>query len=125
MQDKNDNHPLDLSYLTEMVGHDTEFMIEVLETFVKQTPFYMAELEDALSAKDWSRVADYAHKIKPTFGYVGRADVKDFIQSIEFNSRTSINPEIVIQKIDELKILLDEIYHQILTKIEKIKKKGI
>jgi HPt (histidine-containing phosphotransfer) domain-containing protein len=125
MQDKNDNHPLDLSYLTEMVGHDTEFMIEVLETFVKQTPFYMAELEDALSAKDWSRVADYAHKIKPTFGYVGRADVKDFIQSIEFNSRTSINPEIVIQKIDELKILLDEIYHQIMTKIEKIKKKGI
>jgi len=125
MQDKNDNHPLDLSYLTEMVGHDTEFMIEVLETFVTQTPFYMAELEDALLVKDWLRVADYAHKIKPTFGYVGRADVKDFIQSIEFNSRTNLNPDVVIQKIAELKVLLDEIYHQIITKIEEVKNKDI
>lgn len=113
MQDNNDNHPLDLSYLTEMVGHNPEFMIEVFDTFIEQTPFYLAELEDALSAKNWDKVANCAHKIKPTFSYVGRGDVKDFVQSIEENARKQIDVELIPDNIERLKELLIIIYKQL------------
>ncbi|RNL56612.1 Hpt domain-containing protein [Pedobacter jejuensis] len=113
MQDNRDNHPLDLSYLKEMVGHDPEFMIEVLETFIEQTPFYMAELDDALLAKDLKKVANCAHKIKPTFCYVGRNDVKEFVQSLENDAKNDVNIDLLTEKVNELHLLLDKVYVQI------------
>ncbi|GGI23461.1 Hpt domain-containing protein [Pedobacter mendelii] len=113
MQDNRDNHPLDLSYLKEMAGHDPEFMIEVFEIFIEQTPFYMAELENALSIKDWKKVADFAHKIKPTFAYIGRGDVKDFVDYIETSSKSEENLDLIPKKVITLQLLLDKIYLQI------------
>ncbi|WP_316807261.1 Hpt domain-containing protein [Pedobacter agri] len=113
MQTNYDNHPLDLSYLTEMVGHNPEFMIEVFDTFTEQTPFYLAELEDALSKNDWDRVGHCAHKIKPTFSYIGRNDVRDFVQSIEHNARKQISLEQIPADVDQLKVILVQIYAQL------------
>ena len=113
MQDNHDNHPLDLSYLTEMVGHNPEFMIEVFDTFIEHTPFYLAELEDALSNENWEKVGNCAHKIKPTFSYVGRNDVKDFMQSIEYNARNQIAVAQIPADIEKLKSMLVQIYAQL------------
>jgi len=76
------NEPLDLSYLKDMSGDSAEFIIEMLDMFKAQTPIYMTELEQALADKDWSKVSAAAHKIKPTFSYVGREDAKDHMQKI-------------------------------------------
>lgn len=113
MQDQRDSHPLDLSYLIEMVGHNPEFMIEVFDTFMQQTPFYLAELEDALSDQNWMKVGDCAHKIKPTFSYVGRNDIKDFVQSIEHNARKQIAVDRIPADVERLKQLLTEVYAQL------------
>ncbi|MCX2574845.1 Hpt domain-containing protein [Pedobacter sandarakinus] len=113
MENKNDNHPLDLSYLIQMVGHNPEFMIEVFDTFLAQTPFYMAELEDAMLHKSWEKVGNCAHKIKPTFSYVGRADIKDFVQKIEHNARNLADIDQLPADIERLKITVVAIYRQI------------
>jgi len=113
MQDNYDNHPLDLSYLTEMVGHNPEFMIEVFDTFIEQTPFYLAELEDAISRENWDKVGNCAHKIKPTFSYIGRNDVKDFVHTIEHNARNKIAVEQIAVDFERLKAFLVEIYAQL------------
>lgn len=113
MEENYDNHPLDLSYLVEMVGHDPEFMIEIFETFIEQTPFYVAELEDALYQQNWKKVADCAHKIKPTFTYVGRTDVREFVHSIERSARELVDLDKLPEKVKELQALLEKIYIQI------------
>lgn len=113
MQDNYDNHPLDLSYLTEMVGHNPEFMIEVFDMFIEQTPFYMAELENALSVENWDKVGDCAHKIKPTFSYIGRSDIKDFVQTIEHNARNKVSLEQIPLDVIRLEEMLDRVYVQI------------
>jgi HPt (histidine-containing phosphotransfer) domain-containing protein len=79
--------PLDLSYLRDMSGNSIEFMIEMIDMFKQQTPLYISELEQALSQRDWSKVSSCAHKIKPTFAYVGRDDAKNHMQMIEHNAR--------------------------------------
>jgi len=123
MQDNRENHPLDLSYLTEMVGHDPEVMIEIFETFIEQTPFYMADLEVALSAKDWKKVADCVHKIKPTFSYVGRGDVRDSVQIIESNARKLEDVEKIPEKVKDLNLIINKIYIQLATAITEVKSK--
>lgn len=89
-QNKN-NQPLDLSYLREMSGDSSDFMIEMLDAFQKQTPIYMADLANAIAAEDWKATSECAHKIKPTFYYVGREDARDHMQVMERNARELID----------------------------------
>ncbi|TDQ08340.1 Hpt domain-containing protein [Pedobacter metabolipauper] len=81
------SEPLDLSYLRDMSGDSAEFIIEMIDLFKSQTPIYMEELKLALAEKDWAKVGACAHKIKPTFTYVGREDAKELMQLIENNAR--------------------------------------
>ena len=88
MIDENkNNEPLDLSYLRDMSGDSAEFMLEMLDAFQKQTPIYMDDLEKAILAKNWKVASECAHKMKPTFYYIGREDARDHMQEIERNAR--------------------------------------
>lgn len=81
------SEPLDLSYLKDMSGDSAEFIIEMIDMFKTQTPLYIADLAQAVNEQNWSKVADYAHKIKPTFAYIGREDAKEHMQMMEHNAR--------------------------------------
>ena len=116
------NAPLDLSYLRDMSGDSAEFMIEMIDMFKQQTPLYMEELQQAVSEKNLSKVSSCAHKIKPTFSYVGREDAKSHMQMMEQNARdlnkvdelpnafTEVNDfvQILYKQLDEAKALLKE-----------------
>lgn len=112
MQNINDNHPLDLSYLIGMVGQNPEFMIDIFNAFMEHTPIYLAELDDALALKNWDEVGNCAHKLKPTFGYIGRNDVSDFVQEIELNARAKHVNQIPAD-IERLKAIVQKIYFQL------------
>ncbi|WP_443939593.1 Hpt domain-containing protein [Pedobacter sp. MW01-1-1] len=113
MEENYQNQPLDLSYLIEMVGNDVPCMIEIFDTFVEQTPYYLVELKESIEQAKWEQVANLAHKIKPTYSYIGRADVKEFVQTMELNARKEINVERLAQDIALLEKLTQHIYHQI------------
>ena len=111
--------PLDLSYLREMSGNSIEFMIEMLDMFQQQTPVYLSELEQALAQKDWPRVSSCAHKIKPTFAYVGREDAKDHMQMMELNARELKDVELLPALFSELTDFIQVLNKQLdATKIE-------
>jgi HPt (histidine-containing phosphotransfer) domain-containing protein len=111
--------PLDLSYLREMSGDSIEFMIEMLDMFKQQTPLYVAELEQALEEENWQKVSSSAHKIKPTFAYVGRDDVKNHMQMIEQNARELTGLDKLPQAVAELNRFLLILNKQLdATKIE-------
>lgn len=80
---------------------------------MSKTPFYVAELEDALYQQNWKKVADCAHKIKPTYIYVGRTDVREFVHSIERSARELVDLDKLPEKVKELQALLEKIYLQI------------
>jgi HPt (histidine-containing phosphotransfer) domain-containing protein len=107
------NLPLDLSYLRDMSGDSAEFMIEMIDMFKTQTPIYIAEMETAMGNKDWTKVSSAAHKIKPTFAYVGREDAKEFMQKIEHDARELRNIENIPIAFLEIKDFLQILYRQL------------
>lgn len=111
-QNKN-NQPLDLSYLKEMSGDSSDFMIEMLDAFQKQTPLYMADLEAAIVAQNWKATSEAAHKIKPTFYYVGREDARDHMQVMERNARELNNLENIPEDFAEAKRFVEILYRQL------------
>ena len=123
MIDENkNNQPLDLSYLREMSGDSADFMIEMLDAFQKQTPIYMDDLEKAIDAKDWKATSECAHKMKPTFFYVGRVDVRDHMQEIERNSRELKDIDKIPNEFNKAKAFVTILYKQLAdakTELEK------
>jgi len=111
-QNKN-NQPLDLSYLREMSGDSSDFMIEMLDVFQKQTPIYMADLENAILAEDWKATSECAHKIKPTFYYVGREDARDHMQMMERNARELIDVQKIPQDFADAQAFVAVLYRQL------------
>lgn len=122
INEEKNSMPLDLSYLRDMSGDSAEFMIEMIDMFKLQTPLYIKDLEDAIQAQDWEKVAGFAHKIKPTLSYVGREDARAYLQYIENNAREQSNlsemsdsfkklddfAQILYRQLDEAKIDLEK-----------------
>ncbi|WEK18198.1 MAG: Hpt domain-containing protein [Candidatus Pedobacter colombiensis] len=105
--------PLDLSYLRDMSGDSAEFIIEMIDMFKMQTPLYIADLGKAIEDKDWPRASNCAHKIKPTFAYVGREDAKDHMQMMENNARELKNIEELPVAFQEISSFVEVLYAQL------------
>jgi len=118
MEQKENAHPLDLSYLVAMVGEDKQSLLEVFDTFILRTPFYISALEMAINEGDWGKAADAAHKIKPVFAYIGRKDLSEFIRTIEVEVIDKPSHKHLSAKINHLKQQVDEVFEQL--KILKI-----
>lgn len=110
---KKNEEPLNLSYLRDMSGDSAEFMIEMLEAFQKQTPIYMDDLEKAILAENWKATSECAHKMKPTFYYVGREDARDHMQEIERNARELKDIEYIPAAFAEVKAFVVILYNQL------------
>lgn len=114
MIDKAKNtEPLDLSYLRDMSGDSIEFMIEMLEMFKLQTPIYIEDLARALEEENWAKVSSCAHKIKPTFAYVGREDARNHMQLMELNARDQKDLETLPAAFEELTSFITILNEQI------------
>jgi len=120
---KKNEQPLDLSYLRDMSGDSAEFMIEMLDAFQKQTPIYMADLEKAIEAENWKATSECAHKMKPTFYYVGREDVRDHMQEIERNARELKDIGNIPTAFAEAKDFVEILYKQLDDAREELKKR--
>ena len=88
-------------------------MIEMLDTLAVQIPLYLDDLLNAVAAKDWKATAGFAHKLKPTFYYVGREDVRDYIQVIENNAKELVNLDRMPDALQEIKQELQHILVQV------------
>jgi HPt (histidine-containing phosphotransfer) domain-containing protein len=104
---------LDLSYIREMSGNSAEFMIEMLDTLVEQIPVYLTDLQKAVETEDWKATSEFAHKVKPTFYYVGREDIRDYMQVIERNAKEGKNltaiPGALADIMQELNVVFEQV----------------
>lgn len=72
-----------LSYLSDIGDGSNEFMVDMLNLILSQTPDQFNQLEEAVDKKDWVEVANAAHKIKPAMEMIGLESVKDRVYRIE------------------------------------------
>ncbi|RKD14346.1 histidine phosphotransferase [Pelobium manganitolerans] len=78
---------IDLSYLQEVASDNSDFMVEMIDIFLAQTPEYMSTLEEAVNTQTWAKIAEMAHKIKPTLAFMGALEAKESMASIEARAR--------------------------------------
>lgn len=104
---------LDLSYLKDVASGSDEFMIDMIDLFLDQTPAYFEQMEQFITDEDWSKVADIAHKIKPTLAFMGVDSARESMAEIEQNARNVINLETISPAFQLLKEMSVHLYKQL------------
>ncbi|HET8828101.1 MAG TPA: Hpt domain-containing protein [Pelobium sp.] len=99
----NDKTLIDLSYLKEVASDNINFMVEMIDIFLAQTPDYVSTLNDAVDQKNWAKIAEMAHKVKPTLAFMGANEAKETMASIESRARAEDDYEGVFADFKNLK----------------------
>ncbi len=86
---------LDLSYLQDVANGSKEFMIEMIQLFLDQTPGYFEQLDQLIKDLNWPLVAEISHKIKPTLTFMGIESARANMAEIEQNARNLKNLETI------------------------------
>ncbi|MEZ4883675.1 MAG: ATP-binding protein [Chitinophagales bacterium] len=76
-------------YLYEFSDGDLDFIQDMLETFLEQTPKQMDELSDACEDLNHEKVYKIAHRIKPSFMMIGLTELEELAQTVEQMAKAS------------------------------------
>jgi HPt (histidine-containing phosphotransfer) domain-containing protein len=108
---------LDLSYLQDVANGSNEFMIEMIQLFLNQTPGYFEQLDQLIKDLNWPLVAEISHKIKPTLTFMGIESARASMAEIEQNARNLKNLETIPPAFKLLKDMSVELF----IKLDQIK----
>jgi HPt (histidine-containing phosphotransfer) domain-containing protein len=97
-----------LDYLNELSGGSTEFIKEVSEAFIDETPGNLAKMQSALAVGDYQTIKSIAHKIKPSMTFFGIVELEDEIRDLENNALNQINLDKIPHQIERTVRILNQ-----------------
>lgn len=115
---------VDLSYLRDVSSGSNEFMVEMIELFLEQTPAYFEQLDQFIKDGNWPKVADIAHKIKPTLAFMGVDAAKENMAEIEHKARNLQNTDEIGPAFKILKALSTELFSKLKEIKDELKQTG-
>jgi signal transduction histidine kinase/DNA-binding response OmpR family regulator len=98
------NQPIiELSFLKSISENNDQFFREFIQMFLTNTPKSIEEIENAVAEKDWEKIRMAAHKIKPSFNYVGLKEQNSQAAKIEELAKKQENMPVITDLILKIK----------------------
>ncbi|MCB0737063.1 MAG: Hpt domain-containing protein [Bacteroidetes bacterium] len=91
---------VDLSYLNEISGGDKEFIDEMINTFLEETPKDLAAIKEHSDSSNWTEVGKTAHKLKSSIKMFGLGNLKDEVLDIEMSGKNNQNVDLLAGKVE-------------------------
>ncbi|HEX3009062.1 MAG TPA: Hpt domain-containing protein [Bacteroidales bacterium] len=92
----------DLNYLKEISGGDEEFILDMIQTFVQNTPSELLHLKNLAKEQKWDILGEQAHRFAPGLQFLGLISLRPVINKIEDFSFGKKNLEEVPDLINKL-----------------------
>ncbi len=96
------SYKIDLSYLNEITGFESEIMVEMIDLFLEETPKQIAIIRESFEQENWYQLGAEAHKLKPTFLYVGLSKLNELTLDMEKFAKERRNLDQIAEMIQEL-----------------------
>jgi PAS domain S-box-containing protein len=106
---------VNLNFLIESIGGKKDVIRETIDIFLSQVPEDIQILNEAVAQTDYTRIKNYAHKMKSTASLIGMYDVEPILAEME--SLGTNKKE--IERIEILTINLNELCKQGIKEMEQ------
>jgi HPt (histidine-containing phosphotransfer) domain-containing protein len=113
------NKHIDLEYLKQIANGSDEFILQMITVFTEEIPGEVENLQNHLKNKDWNALRATAHKMKPSYSFMGVKELEEMVHSVEEYSGNESN-------LDQLPGLVSSIYsitNEVITELGEEKKK--
>lgn len=91
-----------LTYLISISDNDLQFVEDMINTFLEQTPELLEEMQQLVKQNNWHQIGRTAHRLKPSLTFMGMTDGQRLVKDIEMHSSTSVNHEKIIKSLSML-----------------------
>lgn len=111
----NETHDLyDLTELNNATKGNKEFFNQMIQTFIHNTKEGMSNIEEMQKNKQWKKIGETAHKMKPSFQHIGANIGVELLKKIEYNAKKNPN-------YDELPVNIKNLYSYVSKLLNKLK----
>ena len=104
---------ININQLKEFLDCDDEFLIHLMEAFVKESGEGISRLKTASADKDWKMVKATSHKMLSSTRIFNIGDLSNLLEEIEKMAEKGIDTDLVPGKVSAVeeswKITIDEI----------------
>ncbi|MBL4715679.1 MAG: Hpt domain-containing protein [Bacteroidia bacterium] len=111
----------DLTYLSELADGSNDFIIEMIEMFLDQTPNYLNQIDQYLQEKDWESIQGIAHAMKPSLSFMGIAALEPVVISTEEKCMNQRELDTIPGLIQELNQTCEVSYKELQEELTKLK----
>ncbi len=116
------SYKIDLSYLNEITGYESEVMVEMIDLFLEETPKQIAILRESFKQEDWYQLGAEAHKLKPTFLYVGLSELNELTLKLEQFAKDRQNLDQIESMIEVLELGFGEVISELTDERNRLSK---
>lgn len=99
---------LDLTYLREISDGDQDFINDMIETFLEETPNDIEQMKVELNASNWLGLSKVAHKMKSSIKMFGFETLKNQVLFLEQSGKKNENIDVLPEKVNEFLKGLDD-----------------
>jgi CheY-like chemotaxis protein len=114
---KNDN--IDLSYLLELSRGNKEFVVEVIEIFLQETPNEMLTGKIKLDERNFEDLYKIIHKLKPSFALMGMHLATEAVLEIQYQCKNTKDLEKTTDAFLRIQAALDKAIPQLKLQLEQ------
>jgi HPt (histidine-containing phosphotransfer) domain-containing protein len=107
--EKGNNKYIDLSYLKQIANGSNEFIGQMITVFIEEIPIEIRNLETHLGNKDYKALRATAHKMKPSFSFMGVKELEDTVHLIEEYSNEEKNLDQLPDMIKKVKNITNDV----------------
>ena len=91
-----------LSFLREISDGNDQFFKEFLEMFIANTPPALQDLQVSYRSKNWEKLRQTAHKMKPSFNYIGMKELNHLSGKVEELARNQAESKEIENMINQI-----------------------
>ena len=103
----------DMNSLNEVSRGNKDFIVTLARIFLNTIPKNCLEMAEAAEAKNWDRVSNLAHKLKPTIDTMNIRLIKQDIRAIEINAKNKADLISIPRQIEKVKEIIDKTAFQL------------
>lgn len=116
-----DQITLDFDQLKMLSGDDDEFMIEILEMIVDQSPQIIAQMNQLYAAAEFITLGSTAHLYKSTVTILGNQEINGLLKEIENTANQTPDPDQLFPLMEQFRMVSNAILTQVEEELNTLK----